>query len=393
MKYLVFAFFFLTISTFTTAQKDTTITHIIQSEAFDKDRTIRVFLPKRYFEDSTARFTVTYMLDGHYDPIWNLVKGNIGYMMTNYNTIPMIVVAIHSDNRGREFTPPATQLTDHIKNEIFPLVEKNYRTLPFRTIIGHSWGGIYINNALFSGDTDLYDAYIAISPSMGYKDNMVLRQADSVLQHRAIFNKFLYCSTGDVGSREANFGSQVAILDSLIHHHQNPTLVWQTRQFEGTGHWSCVAPSLIDGLLQMSRTYWFDQQRMEAAIAQSDKPLRPQILDFNKKCLDTYGYVYESNANYLRFVADDLYELGHLNHAKELFEWSYELNPNNLRTLIGMGNVYRDLKDHKNVIKIYEEAIVVVENTKDTMSEELYNGYTSWFKETIEEHKALLEKK
>ena len=48
--------------------QDEEITHTFHSEAFGKDRNIYVYLPDRYFEDTTAQFSVAYILDGHYLP-------------------------------------------------------------------------------------------------------------------------------------------------------------------------------------------------------------------------------------------------------------------------------------------------------------------------------------
>ena len=45
------------------AQDNANIEHTIASAIFNKERTVRVFLPSRYLNDSTATFPVVYVLD------------------------------------------------------------------------------------------------------------------------------------------------------------------------------------------------------------------------------------------------------------------------------------------------------------------------------------------
>jgi predicted alpha/beta superfamily hydrolase len=157
---LCIVFFFIT----STAQNKSEIEHTVTSEVFGKERKVKVFLPNRYQRDSISKFAVTYVLDAQHQIFWDAAKGNIGYMVDNYSVMPMIVVGVVSDSRGPEFNPKSTKLQTHLQNEIFPLIEKNYRTDGFRAIVGHSWGGAFVGNTIFSEKRDMFDAYIGISP-------------------------------------------------------------------------------------------------------------------------------------------------------------------------------------------------------------------------------------
>ena len=220
---------------------------------------------------------VTYVLNPHSDAFWNMAKSNIGYLANNYCVIPMITVGIVSDNRGSEFAPPATTLQDHFKNEVFPLIEKNYRTEPFKAIIGHSWGGNFIGTTIFSENRDLFDAYIGISPSFGDTNSHVVRKADSLLKLKTKFKKYLYLSHGNVGRREAEFGGYVAQIDSLLKKYPTPSIIWQPRLIDRTDHWQIVIPSFSDGLISMSRNYFADQQVIEQLSEKGSNNLKLQI--------------------------------------------------------------------------------------------------------------------
>ena len=189
---LLLSLVFLFIVPFSTfAQKDTEIEHLINSTVFEKERKVRVFLPERYFRDTTATLAVTYVLDAQSDRFWNAVTGNGGYLVNNYSVMPMIFVGIVSDDRGSEFDPDSFMLQDHIEKEVFPLIEKEYRTDNFRAILGHSWGGAFVGNTLFSNRKDMFNGYIGISPSFGDTDNIIKKNAEGLLKDNTTFGKYL----------------------------------------------------------------------------------------------------------------------------------------------------------------------------------------------------------
>lgn len=366
------------------AQDKNYIEHTIQSDAFDTERKIRVFLPRRYFEDTTAAFTVTYVLDAQYDQFWNMAKSNIDYMVDSRSVFPMIVVGIHSQNRGTDFRPPALPLKEHFAKEVFPLIEKNYRVNSFKTLIGHSWAGAFIGSTLFSGDKDLFNAYVSISPSMGFNDRMILHNADSMLQSGTQFGKFFYCSSGDVGSREAEFGGQVAVIDSLVKKYPNPTLTWSKSTFTGTDHWSCVIPSLNVGLVEMCKNYWAEQSFIEKIVQENDKPIQKQIKAFNIEKEKIFGYYYESDLGYIRFVGDDYKELEDYDTAIELYDWVLKMQPTDMKTHFSLAYVYDEMGNTKKSLKYYKKSLELLEAKKDEVSERYYNNVKEWLTEEIE---------
>ena len=155
------------------------VTYTQPSAAFNKDRTFYVHVPELFYETEEA-FGVIYVLDAQAASFYNQAKSIADYLVWSSHLFPVIVVGIHSDNRGTEFIPKdrsqpldsednngqAQVLRDHLKNEVFPLIQQNYRVNDFRALIGHSRGGAFVANTLFSDQKDLFNAYIAISPAM-----------------------------------------------------------------------------------------------------------------------------------------------------------------------------------------------------------------------------------
>ena len=98
------------------------------------------------------------MLDAHAPQ--NGMMASIIESQAFAGTMPeMILVGIQNTNRTRDLTPTKTErantgggdkFLDFIEQEVLPLVEKNYRTEPFRVFAGHSLGGLAVVYTMLS---------------------------------------------------------------------------------------------------------------------------------------------------------------------------------------------------------------------------------------------------
>ncbi|MEL7163078.1 MAG: alpha/beta hydrolase-fold protein, partial [Bacteroidota bacterium] len=168
------------------------IDHTITSAAFGDERKITVYLPPSYHKRPDDKYTVTYVLDGHYAPFIDLVVKSIEYNVNADKITPTIIVGIHAKNRGAEFSAPkpddeyqegrAPALQEHFRSEIFPLIDSLYpETADFRTLIGHSSGGAFVLYTVLSEATDLFDGYVGISPALRPGRNTILEDAEAFL--------------------------------------------------------------------------------------------------------------------------------------------------------------------------------------------------------------------
>lgn len=181
-------------------------------------------------------FIVTYVLDAQSDAFWQMATGTIGYLVEQQAILPTIVVGVVSQNRGTEFSPKSRQLAEHFRKEIFPLIEQEYRISDFRILVGHSWGGAFVGNTLFSENADLFAAYLGISPSLGAIDGRILTHADSILQSGHVLPKYFYCSSGDLGIAEYESREDIQAMEEIIHQYPTSGLVWQNQVFPNTDH-------------------------------------------------------------------------------------------------------------------------------------------------------------
>src|SRR5688572_23876625 len=218
MRNLLF-FFLLSVLSSCTADKTSeskielgTIDNI-RSKTLNEDRKIWIYVPNSGQQDiyAKARYPVVYLLDG--DAHFYSVVGMIQQLSSvNGNTLcpEMIVVGITNTDRMRDLTPThiaadpmlkdsnsyktsggGEKFISFLETELIPYIDSAYPTLPYRTFIGHSLGGLTVMNALMN-HSKLFNSYIAIDPSMWWDKGNLLNQVTSKLSAEKQSGKSLF---------------------------------------------------------------------------------------------------------------------------------------------------------------------------------------------------------
>src|SRR5205085_12132462 len=98
---------------------------------------------------------------------------------------------------------------DFIKNVLMPYIEKSYPVAPFKIFTGHSLGGLMAVYCLIH-HPDYFNGYIAISPSLQWDNEVMLKQAEKPIKFQ---NRFLFFSDAN---EDAAFHQYQLSLDSLL---------------------------------------------------------------------------------------------------------------------------------------------------------------------------------
>jgi predicted alpha/beta superfamily hydrolase len=186
----------------------------IWSATLEENRPYLVYTPPSYGDTTAApqRYPVLYLLDG--DAHFHSVSGLLQILGTGVNgtyVVPeMIVVAIPNTNRTRDLTPTHTEMgfegepepefessgggpafLAFLKGELIPHIDSEYRTLPYRVFVGHSFGGITTLNALYTMP-ETFNAYVAIDPSLWWDNRVLLLKARDYFSTARLEGRALY---------------------------------------------------------------------------------------------------------------------------------------------------------------------------------------------------------
>lgn len=240
----------------------------VPSSVLGEAREYLVYLPSSYDDAKYAprSYPVLYLLDG--GPLFPSAAGVVQYMSSNINgntQIPeMIVVAVPNTNRRRDLTPTHTLLDaegnkqvlyaktgggdkflQFFREELFPEIESKYRTIPHRTIVGNSLGGLLALHALVQSP-DLFQGYIANDPSLWWDGKYVPRQAQkAIAPNRQSVQSVFISSAGKLNDRMSELAREMG---EVLSTQGGANLRVIYRHFEYEDHGSLYLPGLHYGL-------------------------------------------------------------------------------------------------------------------------------------------------
>lgn len=186
------------------------VVETIHSDELNEERILNIYLPQGYHQDSLAKYPVIYVLDGSANEDFPHIAG-LAQFMNMYDLLPKsIVVGIANIDRYRDFTYPSNvkadlkaiptsggspQFINFLEREVFPFIDKNYKTNRHRTIIGQSLGGLVATEILFK-KPDLFDDYIIVSPSLWWDNQRMVKKAKTYLNENLKRPKRVFVSLG-----------------------------------------------------------------------------------------------------------------------------------------------------------------------------------------------------
>jgi len=163
----------------------------IQSKHLGELRTINVWTPPEYHTDS-ASLPVLYMPDGGIKEDFPHIANTLSALIEAKKIKPFILVGIENTQRRRDLTGPtlvesdkkiapvvggSAQFRNFIKDELFPEINKQYRTTNVKGIIGESLAGLFVTETFFQYP-DMFNFYIAFDPSLWWNNHQMLDKAN-----------------------------------------------------------------------------------------------------------------------------------------------------------------------------------------------------------------------
>ena len=240
---------------------------VIKSGILNEERTCLISIPDSY-NDSTEiakKYPIIILLDGYTH--FKTASGIVHFMSSNRNRNNLmpesIIIAIENIDRERDFTVtkiktkrPNTMgggrdFLNFIEKELIPYVDENYRTEPYRTLVGHSLGGLLTLNS-YMDKNSIFDYYISIDPSIWWNEEMMKNKVDSISS--ISLNKKLYIATANQGenSYERNKNRHDYIYELITKKSEEPLNV-EIKYFDKENHRSVPLIALYEGLIYINQ--------------------------------------------------------------------------------------------------------------------------------------------
>ncbi len=199
----------------------------IESKVLGERRVINVYLPPGYAE-GTERVPVLYIPDGGLGEDFHHVMGLVDVGVKNGTMRPFVLVGIENTERRRDLVGPsdvpedlmiaphaggANRFRRFLREELKPRIAARYRVTTESAVMGESFAGLFVLETMLL-DPELFDTYIAISPSTWWSHAALVRSAETKLAAWTAQRKTLYLANAEEDAEMEGAGVLVALLKS-----------------------------------------------------------------------------------------------------------------------------------------------------------------------------------
>lgn len=345
----------------------------MNSEILNEERTIYISTPPGY-KSSEKTYPVFYVLTGT-PTLTRYASGLVELLSQNDLCPEMIVVTIANGPKAfGDMTPTnsninwegqetdwgmelgkADRFMKYFESELFPYIEKNYRTQPFRVFWGHSAGGMCVMHAFLSHN-HLFNGFIASSPSLWWDDHLFERTAKEKLSGMDLKSKHLYVCAGK--NEDAFKIINNSNFKQILQEKAPKELRWTCLLLEGENHSSMKAATMHDGLRFIFDGWSQDYDRIHTeGMAYIDEVF--------KKRSEIYGYKITPRE-------DDLTRVGYLMILGKKFDKAVEFllrntedNPNSANAFDSLGDAYMAAGKIDEAMAAYEKAVKLAKENQD----------------------------
>lgn len=183
----------------------------LDSATLGEKRTINIYTPDAYLIDTKARFGVLYMPDGGIHEDFPHIVATVQSLLKEGAIPPMLVVGIANTKRRRDLTGPTNIAQDRtiapivggsanfrafIREVLIPNIERRYRCSNQRAIVGESLAGLFVVETMLL-EPEMFDRYIAVSPSLWWNDHKLVRDAANHLEAGKSHQMHLYLTSAN----------------------------------------------------------------------------------------------------------------------------------------------------------------------------------------------------
>uniref|UniRef100_UPI004049AC46 alpha/beta hydrolase-fold protein n=1 Tax=Flavobacterium sp. TaxID=239 RepID=UPI004049AC46 len=360
----------------------------LYSQTLNEFRTVYVQLPQSYNPESDNKYPVVYILDGE---VFLPTVSNVQDYYSGGFTPEMVLIGISNHkNRMRDLTTSkvtemygmpfkdengqAANFIKFIESELIPFIENKYPVTNFRTLIGHSYGGLFTIYALIHNQ-ELFSNYLAIDPSLDWDNQRLMNQSRDILANQKFKGKSLFMSlSGQLHNQNplitidnvmqdtseiTLFARSNITFSNAVNQNEENKLDFEWKFYPKDIHGTIPFPSIMDGLISLFEWFQWENTDKFNAPNTSKEVLFEMVKYRENKLKNHFGYSVPP------YPEEILNMSGYMNldmeqpeKAKMFFDFLIEYYPKSANAYDSMADYYERRNDFKNallfVTKAYE---------------------------------------
>ncbi|RXP44794.1 hypothetical protein EC396_16665 [Lutibacter sp. HS1-25] len=331
-----------------------------ESYELDNNRTLKIYIPPSYHQDSTKFYPLTIVLDA--ELLFDAYVGN-AILFANTDEAPeQIIVGIQQNQYNereedcsykKENSLPTKQseaFYRFIRSELFTYFNDNYRVSPFKTIIGNTLTANFTNYFLIENYPG-FNAYININPSLAMDIPHLVNDKSKVIKDENIYYYLSNCKRNS-DKKETTINA----LNQLLVANENPKFKYRYDYFQNSTVTSSVGQSISSALSFIFELYSpISKEEFESNIKDLSPP---EAIAYLENKYVEIEYLFGSN---LKMREKDIFAIEGIVMDKEngdyLKEYGEMINKLYIESPIGdyyIGRYYETGNKPKQALKYYK---------------------------------------
>ena len=335
-----------------------TIYKNLKSSKLGEERELKIQLPRNYDQNKEKKYPVLVVLDGDY--LFEPVAGNVDYY-SYWEDIPeMIVVGINQSNSRESdsfydehtFLPAGTGASffEFIGMELIPFLESNYRTAPFRVIMGHDYTSNFINYYLLK-ENPLFQGYINLSPDLA--PEIESRIFNSLQKSPNQIWYYLATSSEDISALKEGILS----LDAQLKKIDNKNIHYNFDNFKDASHYTLVGNAIPKALEQIFETYRpISVQDYNSVLLQTSVSSFDYLVEKYKNIHTLFGIDKQIRLNDFMAVYNAMEKTKNFEQMNDLSKLAVKNYPNTMLATYFEGRYEEETGNPKKAMRIYQNA-------------------------------------
>ncbi|MDX5585898.1 MAG: alpha/beta hydrolase-fold protein [Aureibaculum sp.] len=360
MKNLCAKLFFLLFSVFAFSQNVQTETFksIELSGELNNERTIKIYIPESYKQDSTRVYPLALVLDAEY--LFDIYVANSKLFALKDKAPEQIVVGIYQNQRNERktdcevnansmLTESSSKFYKFIKNELLNYIEDSYRISPFRTIVGNTITANFTNYFMVENE-NLFNAYINVNPNYSADISELFRGKIPSIDS----NTYYYLNTGDYNGEQKD--KAIETVYYVLKNFENENFKYKYDVFDGSTRISSIGQAISGAFSHIFNMYSsITKEEFDEHIT---KLSPPEAIEYLEKKYVEIQYSFGAN---LKIRQRDIFAVESIILDKEegdyLEEFGKMINRLYPESPIGdyyIGQYYETGNDYKRALKYYK---------------------------------------
>jgi predicted alpha/beta superfamily hydrolase len=368
----------------------------ISSKILGQQRKIWIHIPNSNGGNKIkdrGNYPVIYLLDGSEN--FKTVVSITEHMAESSLCPPMIVVGIVPKERLSELTTGTDKelpgvvgngekFMSFIEKELIPYIDATYPTTTYKTLIGHSLGGLTVMNT-FLHKPNLFNSYVSLEASLWWNNEKTLKEAKTILPTQNYKGKTLFIAMANRMERgvdtlmvQKDTSGSTALIRSnlefikLLNSNRKNQLHYSYKFYEDDNHPSVRLIGEYDALRFIFGFYKL--KIYDSELRNPNFKIDSVLVAHYKKVSEKMGYLVKPDESQVNNLGYQMLAKKQYKTAENLFKLNIANNPSSGNDYDSIGDLYMATGNKTKAIEAFKKALTLqaIPETKEKL-EKLLN--------------------